>query len=110
MNRARAALCGLALALGAAGAAADPIEMMFVRCVERLTETYRAAGAEFPDLYTESEMESTLHKLRIMRENPAGVFLLSPKSKRAIVVETCVMAGNMEADLEKRRRNRGGAQ
>ena len=53
MNRTRATLCGVALAVCAAGAAADDdgFEARFERCLGDLVFTFGEMAAEFPDAY-----------------------------------------------------------
>ena len=52
MNRARAALCGLTLALGVAGAAADDDDWLalFSSCVVSISDLSMALWTEFPDV------------------------------------------------------------
>ena len=115
MNRARAALCGLALAVCAAGAAADDeYEASLVRCAGKTIEALETLAAEFPDRYDERarlKQEAFILNMRAVMVDPKGTLLSSSKSPTGVVLEICsgTVVSEMALD-EARQRRDGGAE
>ena len=105
MNRALAGLCGLALALGASGAAADddPWPALFTRCVGSLSESTTAIWARFPGEEHRFAREFTLLRMREMKADPAGHLMLwtgGGVSRQDVVSDICAAADSSSAALE----------
>ena len=109
MNRALAGLCGLALALGASGAAADddPWPALFTRCVGSLSESITAIWARFPGEEERFEREVALLRMREMKiaveADPAGHLMLwtgGGVSRQDVVSDICAAADSSSAALE----------
>ena len=96
MNRARAALCGLALTLGAAGAAADddPWLALFSRCTGSMSETAKALWAEIPEEERGFGEEVAMLAMQELDADPAGYLeSWSMFRHRSVVVsEVCALA------------------
>ena len=108
MNRARAALCGLALALGAVGAAADddPWLALFSRCTGSMSETAKALWTEFPDARRGFAAEAAMLAIQELDADAAGYLeswsRFRPRS--VVVSEMCAMADVQAAMLEALKR------
>ena len=107
MNRARAALCGLALALGASGAAADdaddPWLALFSHCVGSLSESITAIWARFPGEEHRFAREFTLLRMREMKADPARHLVLWTRggvSRQDVVSNICAAADSSSAALK----------
>ena len=95
MNRARAALCGLALALGAAGAAAegDGLAALLEGCAGSLVGRLEAIATEFP-AFQSNEVAIELFAARRIYGDPAG-FLRQWKPRTVSAV--CSAADEVDA-------------
>ena len=103
MNRARAALCGLTLALGAAGAVADDDDWLalFSSCVVSTSDLSMALWTEFPDFIgapptgeeRSFEEEAALLK-REVEADPAGFLetVAEGRPRSVVVSEWCAVA------------------
>ena len=111
MNRARAALCGLALAACASGAAADDdYEALFARCVGSVIETHLAMAAEFPGPGSGGfEQEAALLALRKMQADPGAAlrseFIFGLRGNAEVVSDVCAMADFWAGLLDAMRRD-----
>ena len=114
MNRARAALCGLALCgLALAGCAPAvstraAVEASFAGCVGTMIETYVAMQAEFPGQGGSAyEYEALLHSLRKAQARPGLALAQELRQGRSVaetLVNTCEMANLSAAVLDAKRR------
>ena len=117
MNRARAALCGLALALaGCAPAPRAPApqndhEALLARCIGTMIETRVALQEEFPERgggEGPRQHEAALLDLRKAQADPRAAlwdaWRHEGRSRSEVVSDTCALADALEAGLDAIRR------